>query len=249
MKRIIALIALLVSLVSCNAAQKNVLVLTERGGLHENFVAAGLDWLYALGEQEGFTVTEINNTEPMSKEYLEGFDLIIQLNYPPFAWTDEAAQSFIDYIEQGRGGWIGFHHASLLGEFDGYPLWEWASGFLGGIVYSNYIAELSDGVVEVEDSTHPVMAGVEPSFLVGDDEWYTYDKSPRPNVTVLAHVNEDTYTAETDLKMGDHPVIWINPAVKARNVYFQMGHSPELYRNDNFVKAFTNAINWTLGNE
>lgn len=249
MKKIIALIAIMASLVSCKEAQKNVLVLTERGGLHENFVAAGLDWLGSLGAQEGFTVTEINNTEPMSKEYLAGFDLVIQLNYPPYMWTDEAAEAFIDYIEEGRGGWIGFHHASLLGEFDGYPMWQWASELLGDIVYSNYIAELSDGTVEVEDSTHPVMEGVEPSFTVVDDEWYTYNKSPRPNVKVLAHVDEDSYTTDTDIKMGDHPVVWVNPSVKARNVYFQMGHSPKLYETPDFVRMFTNAINWTLGNE
>ena len=28
------------------------------------------------------------------------------------------------------------------------------------------------------------------SFVVPDDEWYTYDKSPRPNVHVLANVDE-----------------------------------------------------------
>ena len=249
MKKIVAFILMTVSLASCVQAQKNVLVLTERGGLHEAFVAAGLEWLDALGESEGFAVTEINNTQPINKEYLAGFDLVIQLNFPPYTWTDESADAFIDYIEQGRGGWIGFHHASLLGEFDGYPMWQWASEFLGDIVYSNYIAELSDGTVEVENVDHPVMAGVGASFVVQDDEWYTYNKSPRPNVDVLAHVDEDTYTADTDIKMGDHPVVWVNPSVKARNVYFQMGHSPKLYENPDFVKMFTNAINWALGNE
>ena len=34
-------------------------------------------------------------------------------------------------------------------------------------------------------------------------EWYTYDKSPRPNVRVLASVDEATYTPASDIKMGD----------------------------------------------
>ena len=37
--------------------------------------------------------------------------LFIQLNYPPYRWNDESKAAFQDYIEQGRGGWIGFHHA------------------------------------------------------------------------------------------------------------------------------------------
>ena len=61
---------------------------------------------------------------------------------------------------------------------------------MGGIRFQNYIAPLADGTVIVEDKEHPVMKGVDASFVVQDDEWYTYDKSPRPNVRVLAHVDE-----------------------------------------------------------
>ena len=246
MKRFITLLALAMVLMSCSAPRKNVIVLTERGGLHEPFVKAGLEWLQQLADEQDFDLTVINNTEPMTRESLASCDLVIQLNYPPYAWTDEAMESFIEYIEDGTGSWIGFHHASLLGQFDGYPMWQWASEFLGGIVYNNYIAELSDGTVRVEEAGHPVMQGVSPSFVVPDDEWYIYDRSPRPNVQVLANVDEDSYTAQTNLKMGDHPVVWINPSVGARNVYFQMGHSPKLYENEDFVKMFTNAILWCL---
>ncbi len=55
------------------------------------------------------------------KSVLDGTDLVIQLDFPPYTWPKEAEQNFVDYINEGRGGWIGFHHATLLGEFDGYP--------------------------------------------------------------------------------------------------------------------------------
>ena len=71
------------------------------------------------------------------------------------------------------------------------------------------------------------MKNVMPRSSSPDDEWYTYDKSPRPNVRVLANVDEFTYTPASDVKMGDHPVVWVNEKVKARNVYFQMGAQPE----------------------
>ena len=41
-----------------------------------------------------------------------------------------------------------------------------------------------------------------PLCVVPDDEWYTYDKSPRPNVHVLANVDESSYTPASDIKMG-----------------------------------------------
>ena len=46
-------------------------------------------------------------------------------------WHATAKAAFEDYITQGKGGWIGFHHASLLGDFDGYPMDPWFSELLG----------------------------------------------------------------------------------------------------------------------
>ncbi len=69
---------------------------------------------------------------------------------------------------------------------------------------------------------------------------------PRPNVHVLANLDEFTYTPASDIKMGDHPVVWVNENIKARNVYFQIGHSSKLYETEGFTTMSQNAINWTL---
>lgn len=223
-----------------------VLVLTERGGQHGGFTDAGLKWLAAEGVKGNFSITEINNARNVTEAYLSQFSLVIQLDFPPYTWPKEAEDAFVKYIEEGRGGWIGFHHATLLGEFDGYPMWQWFSDFMGGVRFKNYIAPLADGTLIVEDKQHPVMKDVPASFVVPDDEWYTYDKSPRPNVHVLANVDESSYTPASDIKMGDHPVVWVNESKKARNVYFQIGHSSKLYETEGFTTMFRNAINWTL---
>ena len=223
-----------------------VLVLTERGGQHGGFTDAGLRWLAAEGAKGNFSITEINNARNITEAYLSQFSLVIQLDFPPYTWPKEAEDAFVKYIEEGHGGWIGFHHATLLGEFDGYPMWQWFSDFMGGVRFKNYIAPLADGTLIVEDKQHPVMKDVPASFVVPDDEWYTYDKSPRPNVHVLANVDESSYTPASDIKMGDHPVVWVNESKKARNVYFQIGHSSKLYETEGFTTMFRNAINWTL---
>ena len=135
------------------------------------------------------------------------------------------------YITEGKGGWIGFHHASLLGEFDSYPMWQWFSSFMGDVIYKNYIATFVIAKVNVEDTNHPVMNGVPSSFMIDKEEWYTYNRSPRPNVHVIASVDENSYSPDSDIKMGDHPVIWSNTNLKARNIYIFMGHSPALFNN------------------
>ena len=228
---------------------RKVLVLAERGGLHEGFTAAGLQWLESQKERFNIELTVLNSAKEIGKGELQKYRLVLQLNYPPYAWSKAAQKDMQSYIDKGIGGYIGFHHASLLGEFDGYPMWDWFSDFLGKIRYQNYIADKCDATVWLEDQQHPVTKGVPHSFVIKEDEWYTYDIRPRQNTHVLANADENSYSIQTNIKMGDHPVIWTNTAKKARNVYFQFGHSKSLYENPAFIRLFENAIRWTLNDD
>jgi len=224
-----------------------VIALAEHGGIHKPFVDAAKIWLGKLANENNFKVDYIEDTEKIDEAFLAKYNLFIQLNYPPYMWTETAKAAFIKYIEQGKGGWIGFHHATLLGEFDGFQMWPWFHQFMGGVRFKNYIASFVTGTVTVEDASHPVMKNVHSPFVIEKEEWYTYDTSPRPNVHVLASVDEKTYTPSTDIKMGDHPVIWTNEHYKARNVYIFMGHHPELFDNQTFTQIFKNSIFWAAG--
>ena len=241
---------LLCASAACSATQNSapnfkVIALAEANSIHHPFVDAAKIWLQKQVAENNFSVDYIENTEKINDAFLSHYQLFIQLDYPPYGWTPTAVAAFTKYIEEGRGGWIGFHHATLLGEFDGYPIWKWFSQFMGGIRFMDYIPKFATATVVVEDRSHPVMNNLGPSFVVEQEEWYTYDKSPRSNVHVLAHVNEATYLPDTTTKMGgDHPVIWTNERMKARNVYIFMGHHPELFQNSAFTTIFHNAILW-----
>lgn len=224
-----------------------VLALAEGGGHHIQYSTRAKVWLNQLAADSSFTIDYIQNTDAIDEAFLSQYQLFIQLDYPPYGWKEKASAAFIKYIEQGKGGWIGFHHATLLGEFDGYPLWQWFSDFMGGIRYKNYIATFVAGDVTVEDKQHPIMKGVLTPFRINKEEWYTYNKSPRAHVYVIASVDENSYTPDTQIKMGDHPVVWTNPAMKARNVYIFMGHSPELFDNEAYKTLFKNAVFWAVG--
>src|SRR5580765_4186542 len=224
-----------------------VIALAEAGGIHRPFVDAAKSWLEKLASENKFSIDYIENTDKIDDAFLSHYQLFLQLNYPPYGWTPTAMAAFIRYIEEGRGGWIGFHHATLLGEFDGTQMWPWFSQFMGGIRFTDYIPKFATATVVVEDSSHAVTNNVSASFTVDQEEWYTYNKSPRANVRVLARVNEATYSPDTPTKMGDHPVIWTNEHFKARNVYIFMGHNPELFQNSNFATIVRNSIFWAAG--
>jgi type 1 glutamine amidotransferase len=226
----------------------HVIALYENGGHHIEYSKAARVWLDKLAADSNFAIDYIQNTDSINDAFLAKYQLFIQLDYAPYAWKDTAVKAFQKYIEQGRGGWIGFHHATLIGEFDGYPMWDWFHHFMGDIRFKNYIATFAKATVDIEDKNHPVMKGLPSSFVVEKEEWYTYDQDPRPNVHVLATVDESTYQPNSDIKMGgDHPVVWTNLNYKARNVYIFMGHSPILFESDVYKKLFTNAIFWAAG--
>jgi uncharacterized protein len=241
---VLSLVFTSVSMAQTSKPKFKIIALAEAGGIHRPFVDAAKLWLQKLAADNNFRVDYIENTDKINDAFLAQYQVFVQLNYPPYGWTPTAATAFSKYIKEGRGGWIGFHHATLLGEFDGYGIWPWFSEFMGGIRFTDYIPKFANATVVVEDPSHPVMKNVPESFVVNQEEWYTYDKSPRPNVHVLARVDEATYSPDTRTKMGDHPVIWTNEQYRARNVYIFMGHHPELFQNPAFTTIFKNSISW-----
>ena len=110
-------------LLSCQPEPARVLVLYENAGHHKPFSAAVLPRLREVAPQENLVLTEVYNPKDFDEDYLGGFDVIVQLDYAPYGWPEEAVEAFERYVDEGRGGWVGFHHASLLGEFDGFPMW------------------------------------------------------------------------------------------------------------------------------
>jgi hypothetical protein len=227
------------------ATPRRVIVLAEPGQtIHQPFVDAAMAWLDGQARTESLVIDYIRNTDRIDDAFLAAHDVFVQLNYPPYRWTPVAEAAFRKAMEQGTIGWVGFHHASLLGKFDGFEMSPFFHDFMGRIVFKGYIRDFATGTVHVEDTKHPVFAGLSQTFPIENDEWYTYDRSPRPDVQVLANVDENSYVPARTIRMGDHPVIWTNARYKARNVYFQFGHQAALVANPHFRQLTLNAIRW-----
>jgi hypothetical protein len=226
-----------------------IVTLAERAsGDHQSFTDAARAHLAQWAPEAGFTFDNISSTIPINDEFLAQYDLFLQLNHAPYDWTPTAQTAIEKYITLGKGGWIGFHHAALLGDFDGYPMSPWFSRFLGDIRYTHYLPNFAKATVRIEDRAHPLAKGLPASFVIDKEEWYTFNRSPRPNVHVIGTVDESTYQPNSFIKMGgDHPVIWSNPHYKARNAYIFMGHHGGLFNSHAYTQLFRNAIFWGAG--
>lgn len=234
-----------------------VLVIAERmdpnkpgaNEIHRPYVEAAKTWLDKLAADSNFAVSYLESPNTITDSLLGTVDVIWQMNYTPFRWTASAKAALEKYLATGRGGWLGVHHASLYGPAVTNETWPWFfANLLGGIEYRSYISQFASGTVRVEDAAHPVFKGVPRSFPVSTEEWYVWDHSPRPNVHVLASVDESTYafvdSSQSRIRMGDHPVVWTNGKLKGRSLYIFMGHHPNLFANPAYTTLLRNSIMW-----
>jgi hypothetical protein len=130
-------------------------------------------------------------------------------------------------------------HSAADTEYD----WPYYGALVGA--YFKAHPTVQQASVRLEAADTPATAGL-PSPWVRTDEWYDFRSNPRPNVTVLATVDESTYTGGT---MGpDHPIAWTHPTPGGgRAFYTAMGHTITSYAEPLFRAHLAGAIRWVAG--
>lgn len=77
--------------------------------------------------------------------------------------------------------------------------------------------------VVVEDRASPLTRGWGRAVTL-TDEWYGFIANPRPQVHVIARVDETTYAPGRGEMGADHPVAWCRTYEGGRSVYTALGH-------------------------
>lgn len=77
--------------------------------------------------------------------------------------------------------------------------------------------------VVVEDRASPLTRGWGGAVTL-TDEWYGFASNPRPQVHVIARVDEASYTPGPGQMGADHPVAWCRAYEGGRSVYTALGH-------------------------
>jgi len=217
------------------------LVILSRADDHIKMMTSSRPFLEKMAKESNFLVDITDDTSQLNDKTLEQYQVVIQLQQAPFDMSEDQQAALQRFIMQGKG-WVGIHAAGLTGKQFISPsrrYWQWFEDFMGGVVYSPH-PKFQKGTVIVEDRNHPATRNLPAKFDVSD-EWYEFDKSPRPNVHVLATADESTY--KQNKPMGDHPIIWTNPKFR-RMIYIGIGHDASLCQDDNFFKLVRDAVLW-----
>ena len=217
------------------------IVVATRAEDHAAMIAAARPFLERLGAEYNFATMFTQDVSQINDAVLARYQVIVQLQLAPFEVPPAQQGAFQRLIERG-GGWVGIHAAGLTGKqfLDAKTVyWKWFEDFFGGVVYSPHPA-FQKATVVVEDRGHPAMKNLPATFEISD-EWYEFDRSPRPNVRVLATVDEGTYRQTRP--MGDHPIVWTNEKY-GRMIYIGIGHAPADWADRNYGALVRDAILW-----
>jgi len=239
-----ALGLLIISFTGIHHARKSsfrVFVTTSKAKDHIKMMAAAEPILKKMATDNHFEIEISNDTGLINDDNLKKYQVFVQLQQAPFDLSVDQQASLQRFIEQGKG-WVGFHAAGLPGKRfikPDRPYWQWYEDFLGGIEYSPHPA-FQKGVFVIEDHHHPVTKDLPDSIEVWA-ECYEFNKSPRPNVHVLATAVESSY--KQNKPMGDHPIIWTNEKYR-RMVYIGIGHDSSLWNIPSYNALIKNAIIW-----
>lgn len=209
-----------------------VLIFSATEGYRHASIPDGIAMIQGLGQRYRFAVEATEDPTQFTPANLARFQCVVFLSTTGDV-LDAAQQSAFEGYIAGGGGYVGIHAAADC-EYD-WPFY----GQLVGAWFSNHPLPQTAQIV-IEDASHPATQPL-PNPWVRYEEWYNFQTNPRPNVRVLARLNEATYSGGT---MGDHPIVWCHENLGGRAWYTAGGHFSEAYSEPRFVRHVLGGIEW-----
>ncbi len=233
MKKIIVIPFLLVMFLSCNAQEKDrILIFTKTAGFVHESIPDGKAAIMKAGKERGIGVDTTSKASYFTNENLKKYKAVVFLNTTGDVLEEEQQRTFEEYM-RGGGGFAGIHSAADT-EYE----WPWYGKLVGGYFKSH--PHIQNAVVKVVNRDHPSTKHL-PESWDRRDEWYNY-KDLNPAVTVLAQLDEQSY--EGGENGSHHPIAWYHFYDGGRAFYTGGGHTSESYREPDFFEHVMEGIIW-----
>ena len=217
---------------------------------HEKGIAGGNLFFIKLAEKLGYGFLTTQNGAIFNESDLAKFDVVVLNSFTGDALSPKQEVAFQNWVEAG-GGVISVHGSGDASHQD----WAWyQDNVLGTVFISHPMApQFQTADVHTLFPAHPVMAGID-KIWSHNDEWYTFDGVPNKEFTILAGLDEASYSPVNtvygveDLRMGpkpsDHPIICSRCLGEGRSVYSALGHLDTAFQAQDHARLLENAVNW-----
>ncbi len=246
-----------------------ILVVSSTPGYRHKSIPAGNEALRQIGKQieqeasvksvrvdiidsEGTYADTDPVTFPTDPSALEPYDVIVfnnsnDANAPDDRSTlvlnDEQAGAFESFIRSG-GGYVGIHSA-----LDN----QTADSFMTRVRGAYYGAHgrFQDATIHVTDRVHPSTESLPVEWKI-PFEWYTYSPNVRGKAQVLALADKKSYNGNFKQDQIDdaghhYPISWCRRVAGGRSWFTAIGHSPEHFKNDDYLNHLRGGITWAGG--
>ncbi len=226
-----------------------ILVFTKTNGFrHTEAIEAGVPLLQEIAARRGWSLFHTENGAIFNDAQLARFAAVVFHNASGDLLNEAQEGAFKRYLAAG-GGFVGTHAAGDAS----HESWDWYIDEVIGALFTAHIMgpQFQEARVKVEDPTHPATKAL-PAEWKHTEEWYSWDANPRERgFHVLATVDESSYEPyarmlgmESDLRMGDHPILWTRCIGRGRTLYSALGHSAEAYETPELQALLEGAIAW-----
>ena len=209
-----------------------VLVFSATSGFRHGSIATGTAVMNELATTTGeFTISATEDVASITSARLASVDVLMFMLTSGELPFDASQRAAILNFVNGGGGFIGVHSATDT-------LYGWPEyGQLVGAYFDSH-PWTQEGLVVVENATHPAVAPVAPDFRIME-EFYTFRENPRPRVQVLLRLDPASVSGS-----GDLPLAWSQNVGNGRSYYNALGHFDTTWRDPRFQAQLRGAIRW-----
>ncbi|GIV01832.1 MAG: hypothetical protein KatS3mg015_0662 [Fimbriimonadales bacterium] len=208
-----------------------VLALTETAGYRHEVIPHAVSVLRQIAAKEGFVLEVTGDSGRITDGNLTTKDVVVFLLTTGDILNSDEEAALQRFIRSG-GGFVGIHSAADT-EYE----WEWYGRLVGAYFRSHPPVQRARVIVE-----QPTLFSMRhmPVESWWEDEWYDYRQNPRGRVTVLARVDESSYSGGV---MGeDHPIVWQQDFDGGRSWYTGLGHTASTWDDARFQLMLRDAI-------
>jgi type 1 glutamine amidotransferase len=227
-------------------ARLNILVFSKTNAYRHSATPEAIEAIKEIAGENNWNIELTEDSTYFTIKNLEKFDVIVFLLTIGEILDETGKEALKGFFQSGHG-LVTIHTGTIT-----LQEWPWFNQLIGAGFVGH--PPVQQGKLIIEDKKNPSVSFIEKNEIYFTDEWYSFDRNPRPFVNVIISIDETSYDVDNNKwfkgakqRMGDHPLVWCNESEGGRIFQTALGHEPVAYQSEFLRKHIIGAILWAGG--